>query len=69
MGSVKRPTSGDRPGLLDFMKEWLVGQDALSIEKNYAYMIRMRRSGMHMDQNRPSAGSTWRCGTLPVNLQ
>lgn len=29
-------------GYLDFMSDSLLGQDALQIEKNYAYMIRMR---------------------------
>jgi L-alanine-DL-glutamate epimerase-like enolase superfamily enzyme len=44
-------------GYLDFMKEWLIGQDALSIEKNYAYMIRMRAQWhAHWTQNPTVSG-------------
>ncbi len=44
-------------GYLDFMKEWLVGQDALSIEKCYAYMIRMRAQWhAHWTQNPTVSG-------------
>ncbi len=44
-------------GYLDFMKEWLIGQDALAIEKNYAYMIRMRAQWhAHWTQNPTISG-------------
>ena len=44
-------------GYLEFMKEWLIGQDALSIEKCYAYMTRMRAQWhAHWTQNPTVSG-------------
>jgi L-alanine-DL-glutamate epimerase-like enolase superfamily enzyme len=44
-------------GYLDFMKEWLVGQDALAIEKCYADMTRMRAQWhAHWTQNPTVSG-------------
>ena len=44
-------------GYLDFMKEWLIGQDALAIEKCYADMIRMRAQWhAHWTQNPTISG-------------
>jgi len=44
-------------GYLDFMKDSLIGQDALAIEKNYANMIRMRAQWhAHWTQNPTVSG-------------
>jgi L-alanine-DL-glutamate epimerase-like enolase superfamily enzyme len=44
-------------GYLEFMKEWLIGQDALQIEKCYADMIRMRAQWhAHWTQNPTISG-------------
>lgn len=44
-------------GYLDFMSEWLIGQDALAIEYNYAQMIRMRAQWhAHWTQNPTVSG-------------
>jgi L-alanine-DL-glutamate epimerase-like enolase superfamily enzyme len=44
-------------GYIDFMREWLVGQDALAIEKCYADMIRMRAQWhAHWTQNPTVSG-------------
>jgi L-alanine-DL-glutamate epimerase-like enolase superfamily enzyme len=44
-------------GYLDFMKQDLIGQDALSIDKCYAYMIRMRAQWhAHWTQNPTVSG-------------
>ncbi len=44
-------------GYLDFMKEWLIGQNALEIEKCYAAMIRMRAQWhAHWTQNPTVSG-------------
>jgi L-alanine-DL-glutamate epimerase-like enolase superfamily enzyme len=44
-------------GYLDFMSEWLIGQDALAIEKCYADMIRMRAQWhAHWTQNPTISG-------------
>src|ERR1035441_4475597 len=44
-------------GYLDFMKDRLIGQDALAIEKNYAYMVRMQAQWhAHWTQNPTVSG-------------
>src|SRR5688572_11362478 len=44
-------------GYLDFMQEWLIGQNALEIEKCYADMIRMRAQWhAHWTQNPTISG-------------
>ena len=44
-------------GYLDFMKEWLIGQDALAIDKCYADMTRMRAQWhAHWTQNPTVSG-------------
>ncbi len=44
-------------GYLDFMKDRMIGQDALAIEKNYAYMIRMQAQWhAHWTQNPTVSG-------------